>query len=66
MATTYKTVLFRFNEGSKTLDRGLTEDEARAICRDSDSSSRTCTDESRLKLWGNDPNNPWFIGCAEE
>jgi hypothetical protein len=63
---TYKTVLFRFNEGNKTLDRGLTLEEAQRICKHSDSSSKTCTNQSKLRNWGYDRDNPWFIGYNEE
>jgi len=62
----YKTVLFRFNGANKTLDRGLSLEEAQSICRRSDSSSRTCTNKDRLKRWGQNAEDPWFIGYTEE
>ena len=66
MATTYKTVLFRFDGNNKTLERGLTLHQAQKACKHSDSSSRTCTNRSKLERWGDDPNSPWFIGYTEE
>ena len=63
---TYKTVLFKFNGDKRTLERGLTLEEAQAICKHSDSSSRTCTNRARLDRYGRDKNNPWFIGYTEE
>lgn len=63
---TYKTVLFKFNGDNRTLERGLTLEQAQAICKHSDSSSQTCTNRSRLDRWGLDKSNPWFIGYTKE
>jgi hypothetical protein len=64
--TTYKTILFKFEGGKRTLDRGLTLEEAQRICKHDDSSSRTCMDKRKLAAWGSDPYDPWFIGYTEE
>lgn len=64
--TTYKTILFKFEGGKRTLDRGLTLEEAQRICKHDDSSSRTCMDKRKLAAWGSNPNSPWFIGYTEE
>lgn len=64
--TTYRTVLYRFKGDSKTLDRGLTLEEAQEFCKHDDSSSRTCMDKRKLAAWGNNPSNPWFVGYTEE
>lgn len=64
--TTYKTILFKFEGGNRTLDRGLTLEEAQRICKHDDSSSRTCMDKKKLANWGSDSSNPWFIGYTEE
>lgn len=61
--TTYKTILFRFNGGNKVLDRGLTLEEAQEICKDPDTSSRTCEKAANFKKWG---DGPWFVGYDEE
>ena len=63
---TYKTVLFKFNGDNKVLDTGLSLEEAQAFCKHDDSSSRTCMDKRKLASWGNNPNNPWFVGYTEE
>ena len=63
---TYKTVLFKFNGDSKVLDTGLSLEKAQAFCKHDDSSSRTCMDKRKLASWGNNPDNPWFVGYTEE
>lgn len=63
---TYKTVLFKSNGDNKVLDTGLSLEEAQAFCKHDDSSSRTCMDKRKLASWGNNPNNPWFVGYTEE
>ena len=64
--TTYKTVLFKFKGNRRTLDTGLTLEEAQQICKHDDSSSGTCMDKRKLAAWGRNPSNPWFIGYTEE
>jgi hypothetical protein len=61
--TTYKTILFRFDGPNKTLDRGLTLEEAKEICKDPDTSSRTCEKAANFKRWG---DGPWFVGYEED
>lgn len=63
---TYRTILFKFDGNNRTLERGLTLEEAQAICKHSDSSQSTCTNRARLDRWGRNKNNPWFIGYTEE
>lgn len=61
--TTYKTILFRFEGKNKVLDRGLTLEQAQEICRDPNTSSRTCEKAAYFKRWG---DGPWFVGYDEE
>jgi len=61
--TTYRTILFVSNGSSRTIDRGLTLEEAQQICSDDDSSSETCCDKQKLASYG---SGPWFIGYTEE
>jgi hypothetical protein len=52
------------NHGSRTIERGLTLDEAQAHCSDLETSSSTCTStqaQARTRKFG-----PWFDGYEEE
>jgi hypothetical protein len=52
------------NHSSRTIERGLTLDEARAHCSDTETSSSTCTKaaaKARTRKFG-----PWFDGYSEE
>jgi hypothetical protein len=63
---TYRIVRMYQDPGhsSRTLERGLTLDEAQAHCRDLETSSSTCTEaaaKARTRKFG-----PWFDGYEEE
>lgn len=61
---TYKIVRFYMNGGRRTIDTGLTLEEAQAHCQDPETSSRTATTakaRARTKA-----NGPWFDGYEEE
>ena len=66
MADTYKIIRMYFNRDipTRTLHRGLTEEEAQAHCKDPEGSSRTCTKPAgvrRTRKLG-----PWFDGYTKE
>jgi hypothetical protein len=61
--TTYQTILFRFNGPNKVLARGLTLEQAQEVCRDPNTSSKTCEKASYFKRWG---DGPWFVGYDED
>ena len=59
----YKIIRRYFKGGSRTIDTGLTLEQAQAHCQDPETSSRTCTKahlKRRTKQMG-----PWF-DCYEE
>jgi len=63
---TYKIVrmYFRSDIPTRTIDSGLTLEQAQAHCRDPQTSSSTCTNsagKARTKRYG-----PWFDGYEEE
>jgi len=65
MATTYKTILmYRDSSRKQVLQTGLTLEEAQSICRDDESSSKTCT-KAYLKRRTRE-RGPWFVGYDEE
>ena len=60
MADTYKIVRMYFRGGKRTIETRLTLEEAQAICKDPESSSKTATKSAavaRTKRMG-----PWFNG----
>jgi len=63
---TYKIVRFFQNDsdGRKTIETGLTLEEAQAHCEDRESSSRTCAKASGLARTA--AHGPWFDGYTEE
>lgn len=62
--TTYSITRRFFNGGSELITEGLTLEEVREHCNDSDSSSRTCTTEEGLALTAE--RGPWFDGYDGE
>ena len=55
---------FRDGKGKRTIERGLTLEEAQAYCKDPETSSKTCTNSAgkrRTKMYG-----PWFDGYEKE
>jgi hypothetical protein len=64
--TTYTVVRFFANPelDEEVLTTGLSLDEARAHCRDPESSSRTCTGRSGRAI--TKVHGPWFDGYREE
>ena len=64
MADTYKIVRFYQERGKRTVERGLTLEQAQAHCNDPDTSSRTCTSKAgkaRTRRHG-----AWFDGYTKE
>jgi hypothetical protein len=66
--TTYRTVLLRFDGDPvytgwpSVLKRGLSLEQAQAICRDPETSSSTTTSAKHLKRYG----SKWFVGYEED
>ena len=61
---TYKIVRNFMNGHKKTIEEGLTLEEAQEHCKDPETSSKTCTGEEGMSItevWG-----PWFDGYDEE
>ena len=60
----FKIVRYYFKGGRRTIKTGLTEEQAKAHCRDPETSSSTC------KLWRNKQRTArkgdWFDGYTEE
>ena len=64
MTVKYKVVLYSLGTPStKTIKRGLTLEEAQAMCRDPETSSRTAKGP-RAKQYAH--LAPWFFGYTEE
>ena len=60
----YKIIRHYFNGSAKrTIETGLTLDEAQAHCRDPESSSSTCTSAARLRYTAR--VGQWFDGYTE-
>lgn len=58
----YKIVRYYFNGNKRTIERGLTKEEARAHCEDPQSSSQTAKGkDSYTRRVG-----PWFDGWTED
>jgi len=51
-------------QGEQIVEEGLSLEEAQKICRDLESSSRTCSNEDNVKL--TEMFGPWFNGYSEE
>lgn len=63
--TTYSVVRhYRDNHPAQVLRTGLTLEEAQAICRDPETSSRTATSEEARQL--TEECGPWFVGYRED
>jgi hypothetical protein len=61
---TYKIVRHFMNGRKRTIETGLTLEEAQAHCKDIETSSRTCMKAAnvrRTRQYG-----PWFDGYSEE
>jgi hypothetical protein len=61
---TYEIVRFYFKNGSRTLKRGLTLDEAQAHCKNPETSSQTAKGYAARKR--TERLGPWFDGFREE
>lgn len=64
MSTKYKIVRHYLRTGRRTINTGLTLEQAQEHCSDPETSSSTCTKAAgkrRTKLKG-----PWFDGYSEE
>lgn len=65
--TTYKITRAYFyfrDRPQRTIKTGLTRKEARAHCRDPETSSRTCTKAVNVRR--TEARGPWFDGYEEE
>lgn len=62
--TTYKIYRSYFNKGKRTIETGLTLEEAQAHCKDPETSSRTCTTAKARAITKR--NGPWFDGYEAE
>lgn len=60
---TYSIVRMSFKDGRRTIETGLTLDEARQHCNDPETSSRTCSPEVEL---AETMAGPWFDGYEKE
>lgn len=56
--------IYRDHDNREILHTGLTLEEAQAICRDPETSSRTATSEEARQL--TQECGPWFVGYEEE
>lgn len=63
MSDTYSIVRMSMKDGRRTVETGLTLQEARSHCNDSETSSRTCSDETTL---AERMTAPWFDGYEKE
>lgn len=64
MSDTYKIIRFFASKGKRIIKTGLTLDEAKAHCKDPETSSTTCTNSTgkrRTKVHGD-----WFDGFERE
>lgn len=65
MTTLYKIVrMFKDSDNNKTIKTGLTIEEAREHCRDSETSSSTCKLAKNIKI--TESKGAWFDGFSEE
>jgi len=60
---TYSVFCYFFDQPSVKIKSRLTLDQARKICDDPQTSSRTTDDQAMIKRWG---AGPWFYGYTEE
>jgi len=63
MSTKYKIIRFKFNGRPRTLQTGLSLEEAQAHCKNPESSSTTCSSAKARKVRA---NGPWFEGYDSE
>ena len=59
----YKIVRMYFEGGSRTVESGLSLEEARDHCSSPESSSRTCTSAAGISR--TEERGPWFDGYEE-
>jgi len=64
MADKYKIVRMYFKGGKRTIETGLTLEQAQAHCRDPETSSRTCTKSAGRKR--TKERGPWFDGYERQ
>ena len=60
MTDTYKIVRMFFKGGKRTIESGLTLEEAQAHCKDPETSSKTATKYAARKR--TEQRGPWFDG----
>lgn len=61
MDETYKIIRFYFSGSNKVIKRGLTFEDAKDHCNDIETSSNTCSIETKIKYPG-----IWFDGYEKE
>ena len=62
--STYKIVRHYFNGPKRTVERGLTLEQAQEHCRDPETSSKTCTSAAGRRRTSE--RGPWFDGYEQE
>jgi hypothetical protein len=62
--STYKIVRHYFNNGKRTIERGLTLEQAQRHCHDPETSSSTCTRAAGRRRTRD--KGPWFDGYTED
>lgn len=62
--STYKIVRMYMHGTNRTIETGLTLEQAQAHCKDPETSSRTCTGSAGKKRTRE--RGPWFDGYSEE
>lgn len=66
MSARYKIVRFAFGSGGRTIKTDLTLEEAQEHCEDPETSSRTCSWETKFKEKRDHGSELWFDGYTEE
>ena len=64
MTEKYKIVRMYFNGGSRTIETGLTLEQAQEHCRDPETSSKTATSYAARKR--TERKGPWFDGYEKQ
>ncbi len=64
MADTYKIVRMYFRGGKRTIETGLTLEQAQAHCKDPETSSSTCQKSANVRRTAQ--KGPWFDGYERD
>jgi hypothetical protein len=62
--TTYKIIRIRMHHSNRVMQRGLTLEQAQAHCKNSETSSSTCTSSKACRY--TETYGPWFDGYEVE